>query len=291
MRPTPERAFVVLAWAAACGLLLGIGALLVLLSVRGGATLGPELVFGEADPWSVLTGRARTFEGIWPALLGTAALVVLASALAIPLGIASGVWAFAYAPPRFRRVFDLVIDMLAGVPSIVMGLFGFALILLLRRTLAPEAGTGLWLSALCLALLVAPYVVRTTQNALQSLPEALRLLGPSLGLSRGQDLRSILLPSAGRGILSGVMLAIGRAAEDTAVIMLTGVVYNAGVPQGLGAKYEALPFRIYVIGAEYRNAAELAQGFGCALVLLVLTASFLFLSANLHRGMERRWRR
>ena len=291
MRPTPERAFASLAWCASLGVVLGIGVLLAILAWRGASTLGAELLFGEADPWSVLTGRARTFDGIWPAVLGTTTLVFLASVLAIPLGIASGVWACAYAPPRLRRGFNLAIDTLAGVPSIVMGLFGFAFILLLRRKLAPDASTGLWLSALCLALLVAPYVVRTTQNALLALPEELRLLGPSLGLSREQNLRTILLPSAGRGILSGVMLAIGRAAEDTAVIMLTGAVYNAGIPRGLAEKYEALPFRIYVIGAEYRNHAELAQGFGCALVLLVLTASFLFLSAHLHRSMERRWQR
>ena len=119
----------------------------------------------------------------------------------------------------------------------------------------------------------------------------MRLIGPALGLTRWQNVRHVLLPAAGRGILSGVMLAIGRAAEDTAVIMLTGAVASAGLPRGLLEKYEALPFRIYVIGSEYRDAEELAQGFGCALVLLMLTAGLLALAFRLQRGMERRWSR
>ena len=90
--------------------------------------------------------------------------------------------------------------------------------------------------------------------------------------------------------MGGVVLSIGRAAEDTAVIMLTGVVANAGLPRGLFAQYEALPFFIYTTAAEYRNPAELERGFGAALVLLVLT-TLLFLAAGaLHRAMENRWR-
>ncbi len=291
MRDVPERLFALFAWGAALGLIAGVGLLLAVLAVRGGATLGPELFFGDAAPLAALLGRTRVFDGIWPAMVGTIVLVAASSLLAIPLGVASGIYAAAYAPARLRRAFDLAIDVLAGVPSIVMGLFGFAGILLLRRTLAADAGTGLWLSATCIALLVTPYLIRTTQGALVALPEGLRVLGPGLGLSRWQSLRWILVPSSGPGILSGVMLAIGRAAEDTAVIMLTGVVYNAGLPAGLGAKYEALPFRIYVIGAEYRSQEQLAQGFGCALVLLVITAGLLGLAALFQRGMHRRWRR
>jgi phosphate transport system permease protein len=179
--------------------------------------------------------------------------------------------------------------MLAGVPSIVMGLFGFALILLLRRTLAPTANTCLLLAAFCMAILVLPYLVRTTQTALESIPREVRWIGPSLGLTRVQTLRSVLLPAASRGILGGVILSIGRAAEDTAVIMLTGVVASAGMPRGLLDKFEALPFRIYVTAAEHRDAAELALGFGGALTLLLLTSVLFILAAWLQRNLERRW--
>lgn len=291
MRRAREPLAILLAWAASLGLLAGIAGLLAVLVARGGPTLGPDLVFGDAPPFEALLGRVRVFDGIWPAMVGTLALVLLAGVLAIPLGIASGVYLAHYAGRRPRRLLDVGVDMLAGVPSVVMGLFGFAMILLLRRTLAPDARTGLLLSAACLALLILPYLIRTTQTSLQALPDHLRWVGPSLGFTRWQSLTHVLLPAASRGILSGVMLAIGRAAEDTAVIMLTGAVWNAGLPSGLSEKYEALPFRIYVIGAEYRTPEELARGFGCALVLLLLTSGLLLLAYAIQSRVDRRWSR
>ena len=101
--------------------------------------------------------------------------------------------------------------------------------------MAPQANTGLLLSASCLALLVLPYLILMTQTALEALPHELRLAGLSLGFTPWQNIVHVLLPAAGRGILSGVILAVGRAAEDTAVILLTGVVANSGLPSGESA--------------------------------------------------------
>ena len=291
MRRLADALGVGLAWTASLSLVAGVLVLVGLLAWRGGSTLGPELLFGDAPAWAALPGQARGVDGSWPAVAGTLALVGLAAAFAVPLGVASGIYLAAYARPRTRRWLDVGIDVLAGVPSVVMGLFGFAMILLLRRTVAPDATTGLILAAACIALLVLPYLVRTTQVALASLPDELRLVGPVLGLTRWQTLRHVLLPAAGRGILGGVMLAVGRAAEDTAVIMLTGAVWNAGLPSGLTERFEALPFRIYVTAAEYRTDDELARGFGCTLVLLLLTTALLVFSWGLQRHLEYRWRR
>ena len=170
-----------------------------------------------------------------------------------------------------------------------MGLFGFTLILFLRRTLLPTANTCLLLAAGCLALLVLPYLVSATQKSLEGLPESLRLIGPSLGMGTGRTIRHILLPASARSILAGVILAVGRAAEDTAVILLTGVVANAGAPAGLTGKFEALPFTIYYLAAQYQTPQELDRGFGAALVLLALTGS-LFVGAHLlHATLRRRW--
>jgi phosphate transport system permease protein len=286
-----DRVAVGFAWATSLLLLLAVASLLAVVAVRGGRTLGPTLLFGET-PWlEAVLGRAPVFGGLWPALVGTLALVGLASVAAGVVGVAAGIYVSEYSSRRWRVWLGLSVDLLAGVPSVVMGLFGFSMILLLRRTLAPDARTCLLLSAGCIAMLVLPYLVRTTQTALQAVPSHVRMIGPSLGFTRWQNLRHVLLPVASRGILSGVMLAIGRAAEDTAVIMLTGAVANAGLPHGLLEKYEALPFRIYVLGSEYRDAQELAQGFGCALVLLLLTAGLLGLALRLQRGMEKRWTR
>jgi phosphate transport system permease protein len=278
------------AWLATLSTLAAVLVFLGFLVQRGGSTLGWGLFFGAVDPWKALAGRLPVWNGIWPAVAGTVALVLLAALLAIPLGVGCGIYLAQYASGAWKRCLSFTVDLLAGIPSILMGLFGFALILLLRKTLAPQANTGLLLSAGCLALLVLPYLIVMTQTSLEGLPEPLKLAGPSLGFTPRQNILHVLVPAASRGILSGIILAIGRAAEDTAVILLTGVVANAGLPRGLTDKFEALPFTIYYLAAEHRSPAELDRGFGAALVLLLLTG-LLFLGARrLHRAIERTWR-
>ena len=100
-----------------------------------------------------------------------------------------------------------------------------------------------------------------------------------------------MLPAAARGIFSGVVLALGRAAEDTAVIMFTGVVANAGLPAGLAGKFETLSFHVYYTAAQYQDQAELARGFGAAVVLLALSGGLLALARLLESGYRRRWRK
>ncbi|MDY3868489.1 MAG: ABC transporter permease subunit, partial [Pyramidobacter sp.] len=112
----------------------------------------------------------------------------------------------------------------------------------------------------------------------------------ALGMTRWQIVRHLMLPAASRGILGGVMLALGRAAEDTAVIMVTGAVANAGLPGGLAAKYEALPFFIFYISAQYTDAADLSRGFGAAVVLLVLSGALLLGAWALQRSVEHHWK-
>lgn len=271
--------------AAACLNLLGklsaiavtipIAALVVFIAWRGVPALSAALFFGDAPVWSALLGRAPVWDGIWPACAGTLRLVALAIVFAAPAGVGTGVYLAEFAPPRRRKILDAAVDMLAGVPSIVMGLFGFATILFLRRTLLPNATTCLLLSAACLALLVLPSLVVSTREALEALPASLRVTAASLGLSRTECVRRVLLPAALPGVIGGVVLAVGRAAEDTAVIMLTGVVANAGLPGGLTDKFEAVPFYIYYTAAQHADESELARAFGAALVLLILSACLL----------------
>jgi phosphate transport system permease protein len=99
----------------------------------------------------------------------------------------------------------------------------------------------------------------------------------------------VALPSASRGILSGVVLAVGRSAEDTAVIMLTGVVANVGLPAKITAKFEAVPFAIYYITAQYQTQDELIFGFGAALLLLCMTGCFVLAARGIEAGYQRRW--
>ncbi len=221
--------------------------------------------------------------------MGTVTLILLSSLLAIPLGLASGIYLADYARGSWKSWLCLTVQLLAGIPSIIMGLFGFALILFLKKTLVPQANTCLLLSAGCLALLVLPYLIVMTQTTVEALPRELRLAGLSLGFTPWQNMVHVLLPAAGRGILSGVILAVGRVAEDTAVILLTGVVANAGLPSGLLGKYEALPFQIFYLAAEAKSEAELIRGFGASLVLLLLTAALFLGAYYLKANITKAW--
>ena len=262
-------------------------ALLGFLLWRGLPVLDAALLVGDAPFWPALLGRFPIWDGIWPACLGTLCLLGITMALALVPGIGCGIYLAEYAPPRMQRLLNSLMDILSGVPSIVMGIFGFTLILFLHRLGFAGASSGLLLAGGCLALLVLPALVVTTRTALESLPASLRLSGAALGLRHGQIVRHLLLPQASRGILSGVMLALGRSAEDTAVILLTGVVANAGLPAGLGLRFEALPFFIYYTAAQYQTPEELQRGFGAALTLLALSGGLLLLAWWLHERFRR----
>lgn len=263
-----------------------LAAIVGFLLYRGFYTLGLDLFFGGVNPWEAITGKRAVWDGIWPACVGTLSLVGLTLIFVLPPGLGCGIFLAEYASPKQRKWLGTVMDMAAGVPSIVMGLFGFTLIVVLRK-FWPAANTCLFLAAFCLSLLVLPALVTMTREAVRAVPGSLRLSLAALGFSKGQTIVHGVLPSASRGILGGIILALGRAAEDAAVIMLTGVVANAGFFKGLWAKFQALPFTIYYTAAQYQNQAELDRGFGSALVLLMLSA-FLFLGARLiERGYSR----
>ncbi len=260
------------------------------LTIRGFPVLGRKLFFGDTSAIDAILGLRPVWDGLWPATAGTLYLLLLTMLFAIMPGVGGGVYLACYANSRQKQWLGLAVDLLAGVPSIVMGLFGFVLIVFLRRTILPDGTTCLLLASFCLALLVLPSLVVGTKNALESLPERLYLTASALGFSHDRTVFSILVPAAGKGILGGIILAMGRAAEDTAVIMLTGVVANAGLPAGPTAKFEALPFRIYYTAAQYADQHELATGFGAALVLLILSGCLLLCAWLFQRGLEREWR-
>lgn len=251
--------------------------------------LGPDLLFGRADPLDAVLGRVPVWDGLWPACVGTFWLVVLTVLLAVFPGVGCGIYLSEFATPRQKRIMGAAVDMLAGMPSIVMGLFGFMLILLLRRTVLPDANTGLLLAACCLALLVLPVLAASAREAMAAVPAPLRLAAAACGFSRAQALFHLFLPAAARGILGGVVLAVGRAAEDTAVILFTGVVANAGLPSGLLGKFEALSFDIYYISSQYQDQQELLRGFGAATFLLVISCLLLAAARFLESGFRKEW--
>lgn len=263
--------------------------LIVYLLWRGLPAFSVSLLFGDADPVQAMLCRVPVWEGLWPACVGTARLVALTVLLAVFPGVGCGLYLAELAPPRQKTFLNAAVDMLAGMPSIVMGLFGFMLILFLRRTFFPGANTGLLLAAGCLALLVLPVLVASTREALNAVPLDLRLSAAALGLSRTQTLFHLYLPAALRGIMGGVVLAMGRAAEDTAVILFTGVVISTGRIAGLFDAFEALPFSIYYVAAQYQDQQELMRGFGAAVLLLGVSCLLLCTARVLEAGFRRRW--
>jgi phosphate transport system permease protein len=280
MNSLAYRICTILSWLSTLVLVLVIGYLLGFLAFRGGPTISMSLFFGDTPVWDALTGRLPVWDGIWPACVGTLLLVALSTATAIPLGVGAGIYLAEYARKPAQKTLGFLVDLLAGTPSILMGLLGFSAILFVRKVFDLQARTSLLTASLCVGFLVLPYIVRATQTALESLREDLRTTALALGMTRSQTIIHVLLPRSAMGIASGIILAVGRAAEDTAVILLTGVVANAGVPHGLTDKFEALPFHIFYLAAEYQNQDELAQAFGTALILLCLT-SILFMATGL----------
>jgi phosphate transport system permease protein len=264
--------FLIVAWAWCCALIL-LGAVLAIIGFlfAGGAdALNLELIFGHTPVMDAIMLRRPVFNGLFPAIVGTLLLVLLSVAIALPVGLATGIYLAEYARGRTKALLCLLFDVLAGIPSIVIGLFGFSLAIFLHQRLSGRIYPCLMISALALAFLVLPYLIRSTQTALESLPFQDRITAPALGATRLQNICHVLLPRALQTIAGGVVLAIGRCAEDTAVIMLTGAVASAGIPKGLLHHFEALPFFIYYTSSQYANPAELSHGYGAAIILLII---------------------
>lgn len=270
MRRIIDRTIICFSWVSVIVIVGATTAIIGYLFVKGGSTLSLRLIFGDTSPVEALLLKRQVFDGLFPAMAGTLALVVLSVTWAIPVGVSTGIYMAEYASPSVKTVLNLVFDILAGIPSIVIGLFGFALAVYLHKHYSTSIRPCLLISSLALAFLVLPYLIRTTQTALEGIPPGMRLTALALGATKLQNIVHVLIPQSFSGIMSGVILAIGRCAEDTAVIMLTGVVASAGVPKSLFSNYEALPFFIYYISSQYTSPEELSMGYGAAIILLAL---------------------
>lgn len=278
MKKFCEKMLPLFAWICGIILLASIISVLGYLFMNGVKSLNLTLIFGTTTPLDALTFKRPVFNGLFPAIVGTCSLVFLAVCWAIPVGMAAGIYQAEYAKGKTKKILGLFFDVMAGLPSIVVGLFGFSLTVFLNKNLSDRISLCLLISSVALAFLVLPYIIRTTQMALEGLPASIRMTALALGASRLQNIVHVLLPQSLPGIISGVILAIGRCAEDTAVIMLTGVVASAGVPHSLLSHYEALPFYIYYISSQYTDQEELATGYGAAIILLCICLALFSLA-------------
>jgi phosphate transport system permease protein len=284
-----QRLVVAWSWISSLVLVAAVSGIVGFLFFRGFPALNIRLIFGNTKPLAALLMQAPVFDGLLPAVAGTFMLVLTTVGLALPVGLGAGIYLAEYSCGRIKQLLSLFFDILAGIPSIVVGLFGFSLAVFLHHHMSGRIYPCLLISALSLAFLVLPYLIRSTQAALESLPAKDRITAPALGASKLQNIRFVLLPRAMDGIVSGVILAIGRCAEDTAVIMLTGAVATAGIPGSVMSNYEALPFYIYYISSQYMDQQELLSGFGAAIVLLTLCSALFLTSLMIKNCLSRRF--
>ncbi|HSR48661.1 MAG TPA: phosphate ABC transporter permease PstA [Anaerolineales bacterium] len=226
---------------------------------RGLAAITPEFLF--AFPTDGLKAG-----GIFPAILGTVYLTLLMTLAVAPLGIAAGVYLAHYAPATpVTRWIRVAILNLAGIPSVVYGLFGLAFFVIFM-----QFGTSILAGALTLAIMTLPVVITTTEEALRSVPNSFHVVSVSLGGTDWQSVRRLLLPQGLPGILTGVILGLERAAGETAPILFTAAaVYLPRLPTSPLDPTMALPYHLYVVSTQVPGMPPGIQ-FGTAAVLLIL---------------------
>jgi phosphate transport system permease protein len=271
----------------------GLFRLAVLLVV---AALGGIIVYilyqgVGAISWTFLTDIPRdsmTKGGIFPAILGTLYLTLGAMLVALPLGVASAVYLSEYAREgKVLAVIRLGIANLAGVPSVVFGLFGLALFVGYFKF-----GISILSGSLTLGLLILPTVVGAAEEALRQVPATFREASLGLGATRWQTIRKVVLPAALPGILTGSILGIGRAAGETAPIMFTAATfYSLSLPSSPLDEVMALPYHIYVLATSGTHIDQTRPlQYGTVLVLISLVLG-LCLSAIIIRTRMRRKKR
>jgi phosphate transport system permease protein len=241
----------------------------------------------EALNWEFLTAEptnGMTEGGIMPAILGTVILTLGTSVICIPLALGAGIYLAEYAGDnRLTRWVRLAIINLAGVPSIVYGLFGLAAFVLFLKF-----GTSIVAGSLTLGIMTLPVVISTTEEALLTVPQEFRMVSQSLGASRWQTIRHQVLPHAIPGIITGIILGLSRAAGETAPILFTvAVFYLPNLPQSIFDQTMALPYHLYVISTQVPGM-PLSIQYGTALVLLFLVLTLTLIATVIRTSVRRR---
>ncbi len=238
--------------------------------------------------WKFLTEMPRhsgAEGGIFPAIIGTLVLVIGTIVVALPLGMATAIYLSEYARRgRFTGTIRLAIMTLAGVPSIVFGLFGLGLFVIFLHF-----GASIIAGALTLACLILPTIIVSSEEALLAVPKSLREGSLALGATKWETIRTNVLPYAIPGMLTGSILGIGRAAGETAPILLTvAAFYLPELPKSIFDQVMALPYHLYVLATQHPDAAKVRpMQYGTALVLIGLVLA-VNLSAVLIRARIRK---
>ena len=213
--------------------------------------------------------------GIWPAIVGTAYLMAGSAIFAFPLGIMSGIYMHEYAKSgRVVKFIRMMTNNLAGIPSIVFGLFGMSLFVNFFGF-----GDSILAGSLTLGLLALPLVIRTTEEALKAIPNSFREGSLALGATKLQTIRKVILPMAMPNVITGLILALGRVSGETAAILFTCAAYFLPqLPQSVFDQCMALPYHLYVLatsGTDMEKQIPIAYGTALVLVIIILLVNLL----------------
>lgn len=239
--------------------------------------------------WEFLTGmpeEGMTQGGILPAIVGTGCLILGSMLFAFPVGVLSGIYMNEYLKDNwFRRFINFMTNNLAGVPSIIFGLFGMALFVNYLGF-----GDSILAGSLTLGLLTLPVVIRTTEEALKSVDDSLRSASLALGATKLQTIRRVVLPVAFPNIITGLILSIGRVSGETAPILFTVAAYFLPkLPDSMYDQVMALPYHLYVLATSGTNMEESRpMAYGTAFVLIMIVLLVNLLANFLRRKLTKR---
>lgn len=234
---------------------------------QGASAISLEFIFGFPT-------NGMKDGGIFPAIVGTIYLTIFTAIFSVPLGIGAAIYLSEYASDnRWTRSIRLAIINLAGIPSVVYGLFGLGLFVVFINL-----GTSILAGALTLAIMTLPVIISTSEEALRSVPQSFRVVSISLGATKWQTIRRIVLPQSLPGITTGVILGLVRSAGETAPILFTvAAFYLPSLPTSPLDATMALPYHLFVISTQVPGMPVEIQ-FGTALVLLIFVLSMQLLA-------------
>jgi len=261
--------------------LITLAAVVVILPIL--YIIGYVVVQGAgAITWTFLTEMPRDgmkAGGLLPAILGTLLLTVGTAVIAVPIGVGGAIYLSEYAKDNAgTRAIRIAIINLAGIPSVVYGLFGLGLFVIFLNF-----GTSILAGSLTLGIMTLPVIISTAEEALRAVPQSFRLVSTSLGGTRWQTIRRVVLPQALPGVITGIILGIERAAGETAPILFTAVAFFLPqLPSSVFDQTMALPYHLYVISTQVPGMPIHIQ-YGTALVLLLFILSMNLLATLIRR--------
>lgn len=239
-----------------------------------------------AISWEFLTEvpkRGMRAGGIFPAIVGTIYLTLGTIAVSVPFGIFTGVYLVEYAKDNvLTRLINLTIINLAGIPSIIYGLFGMALFVIYFKL-----GVSILSGSLTLGIMCLPVIITATREALLAVPNSLREVSLALGATKWETISKVVVPAALPGISTGVILSISRAAGETAPILFTAAAfYLPFLPQSIFDQVMALPYHLYVISTQVPNMPQ-SNMHGTLFVLVFITVGFNLIGAYIRNKFEK----